>query len=116
MNEIMGTAILLGYNFDVITDLDIGETTVTLNEGEKRNQTYPKSITRFWQAEQEIRPITEDQIASYTQIKVDDLSRIVKIAESASINDETSDYIIFFAHANNHVRDGKYKNHSFLIG
>ena len=114
MNEIMGTAILLGYNFDVITDLDIGETTVTLNEGEKRNQTYPKSITRYWQAEQEISPITEKQIASYTQIKVEDLSRIAKIAESASINAEASDYIIFFAHANNYVRDGKYKK-SFLF-
>ena len=38
----------------------------------------------------------------------------MKIAESASINDETSDYIIFFAHANNYVRDGKYKE-SFLF-
>lgn len=38
----------------------------------------------------------------------------MKIAESASINDETSDYIIFFAHANNYVRDGKYKK-SFLF-
>ena len=46
MNEIIGTAILQGYNFDVITDLDIGETTITKNKGEKRNQTYPRSITR----------------------------------------------------------------------
>ena len=114
MNEIMVTAILLGYNFDVITDLDIGETTVTMSNGEKRNQTYPKSITRYWQAEREINAITENQIASYTQIKVDDLSRVVKIAESASINAETSDYIIFFAHANNYVSEGKYKE-SFLF-
>jgi hypothetical protein len=114
MNEIIGTAILLGYNFDVITDLDIGETTVTKDKGDKRNQTYPKSITRYWQAEGEIGPITEDQIASSTQIKVDELLRIAKLAESASYNAETSDYIIFFAHSSNYVRDGKYKE-SFLF-
>ena len=114
MNEIIGTAILQGYNFDVITDLDIGETTITKNKGEKRNQTYPRSITRHWQAEGEINPITEDQIVSYTQIKVDDLRRMAKIAESASINAETSDYLIFFAHASNYLRDGRYKE-SFLF-
>ena len=114
MNEIIGTAILLGYNFDVITDLDIGETTVTENEGKIRSQIYPKSFTRHWEAEGGIGPITEDQIASCTQIKEDELRRIAKIAESASFNAETSDYIIFFAHSSNYVRDGKYKE-SFLF-
>lgn len=114
MNEIIGVAILQGYNFDVITDLDIGETTVTKNKGEKRHQVYPRSITRNWQAEDEISQITEEEIASYTQIREEDLRLIVKIAESASINSETSDYIVFFAHASNYVRDGKYKE-SFLF-
>lgn len=40
--------------------------------------------------------------------------RIVKTAESASINAETSDYIIFFVHKSNCARDGKYKE-SFLF-
>ena len=114
MNEIIGTAILQGYNLDIVTDLDIGEATVTKDKGETRNQTYPRSITRNWQAENEISPITEEEIASYTQIREEDLRLIAKTAESASINAETSDYIVFFAHASNYVRDGKYKE-SFLF-
>lgn len=114
MNEIIGTANLLGYNFDVITDLDIGETTVTKNKWEIRNHKYLKSFTRYWQLEGEISPITEDQIAFYTQIKEDDFLHLVKIAENVSINAEASDYTIFFAHASNCVRDGKYRE-SFLF-
>lgn len=114
MNEIIGTAILQGYNLDIATDLDIGESTVTKEKGETRSQTYARSITRNWQFEQGMAPITEDMIASYTQVKEEDLRNIVKIAESASINAEISDYLVFFAHANNYVRNGKYKE-SFLF-
>ena len=61
-----------------------------------------------------MNPITEEMIASYIQIKEEDLRNIVRFAESASMNTETSDYIVFFAHASNYVRDGKYKE-SFLF-
>ena len=114
MNEIMGTAILQGYNLDIVTDLDIGEAIVTKEKGETRSQTYARSITRNWQFQQEMTPITEEVIASYTQINEEDLRLVVKNAESASINAETSNYLIFFAHASNYVRDGKYKE-SFLF-
>ena len=114
MNEIIGTAILQGYNIDIVTDLDIGESTVTKDKGETRSQTYSRSIARYWQFEQEMNPITEEMIASYIQIKEEDLRNIVRFAESASMNTETSDYIVFFAHASNYVRDGKYKE-SFLF-
>lgn len=114
MNEIIGIAILQGYNLDIVTDLDIGESTVTKEKGETRSQTYARSITRNWQFEQEMTPITEDMIASYTQLKEEDLRNIVKIAESASIDVEISDYLVFFAHASNYVREGKYKE-SFLF-
>ena len=114
MNEIIGTAILHGYNLDIVTDLDIGESTVTKEKGEMRSQTYARSITRNWQFQQEMSPITEGMIASYTQLNEKDLRRIVEIAESFSIKPETSDYIVFFAHASHYVRDGKYKE-SFLF-
>lgn len=114
MNEIIGTAILQGYNLDIVTDLDIGESIVTREKGETRSQTYARSITRNWQFEQGMAPITEDMIASYTQVQEEDLRNIVKIAENASINAEISDYLLFFAHASNYVRDGKYKE-SFLF-
>ena len=114
MNEIIGTAILQGYNLDIVTGQDIGESTVTKEKGETRSQTYAISITRNWQFQQEMAPITEEMIASYTQLNEMDLRRIVKIAEGASINAETSDYLVFFAQASNYVREGKYKE-SFLF-
>ena len=114
MNEIIGTAILQGYNLDIVTDLDIGEAIVTKEKGESRSQTFAISITRNWQFQQEMTSITEEMIASYTQINEEDLRLLVKNAESASINAETSDYLVFFAHAGNYVRDGKYKE-SFLF-
>ena len=114
MNEIIGTAILQGYNLDIVTDLDIGESTVTKEKVEMRSKTYAISITRNWQFEQWMTPITEDMIASYIQVKEEDMRNIVKIAESASIDVEISDYLVFFAHASNYVRDGKYKE-SFLF-
>ncbi len=114
MNEIIGTAILLGYNFDVITDLDIGETTVTKDKGDKRSQIYPKSITTHWQAVNEDSPITEDSIETYTQITFDEILRLVKTAESASVDDEISNHIVFYAHASQYVKDGKYQE-SFLF-
>jgi hypothetical protein len=114
MNEIIGVAILQGYNLDIITDLDIGEAIVTEEKGEIRWLTSPKSIIRNWQFQQWAAPITEDMIASYTQIGEKDLLNVVKIAESTSINAEISDNLIFFAHASNYFRDGKYKE-SFLF-
>ena len=114
MNEIIGTAILKGYNLDFVTYQDIGECTFTKERGEIRSYTYARSITRNWQFQQQISPITEEIIASYAHIGWEDLLNIVKIAESTSINDETSDYLIFFAHASTYVRDGRYKE-SFLF-
>ena len=114
MNEIIGTAILHGYNLDVVTDLDIGVMTVTKDKGERRGQTYPKSITRYWQARDEIEPITENSIGAYTAISLNEILGIVKTAEDISVNVESSNHIVFYAHASQYVRDGKYQE-SFLF-
>jgi len=114
MNEIIGVAVLQGYNLDTVTDLDIGEATVTKDKGERRNQIYPRSITRYWQFEGEFNPITEDQLASYKQITADELRNIVNTAEKVSVDDEISNHMVFYAYASQYLKDGKYKE-SFLF-
>lgn len=114
MNEIIGTALLFGHSLDVIADVDIGETTVTKDKGESRSYTYPESFTRNWQANGEFSPVTERQISSYTQISVEELTKIVKVAERLSVNDETSNHMVFYAYASHYVRERKFQE-SFLF-
>lgn len=116
MNEIIGVAILQGYNLDAITDLDIGETSLTESKGEIRHIAYPKSISRYQQTESMFRPITEEQIASCTKIGADELLRIVKIAEKASIDSEASVYLIFLRMRAITSGMVNTRNHSFSIG
>ena len=114
MNEIIGTAILLGHNFDIISDADIGETWVTKGKGDMRSLTHPTSVTRSWQADLYMSPISEDTINTYQQITVQDLLTIVKTAENATKDPVNSDFIVFFAHASQYLREGKYKE-AFLF-
>ena len=115
MNEIIGTAILLGHNFDdIISDADIGETWVTKDKGDMTSLTHPTSVTRSWQADLYMSPISEDTINTYQQITVQDLLTIVKTAENATKDPVNSDFIVFFAHASQYLREGKYKE-AFLF-
>ena len=114
MNEIIGTALLIGYSFDIISDADIGETGVTRDEGDMRSQTHPASITRSWQAKLQMDVITEDMINAYKQITVHDLLNILTTAEIATKDTVTSDFIVFFAHASQYIREGRYKE-AFLF-
>jgi hypothetical protein len=114
MNEIIGTANLLGYNFNAISGPDAGETWVTRDKGQTRSQTFPKSITRSWQAELQLGVITEDMINKYQQITKQELLTIVTTAERATKDNVTSDFIVSFAQASQHIRDGKYKE-AFLF-
>lgn len=114
MNEIIGTAILLGYNFDTVSENDLGETTVTKDKGERRSQTFPKSITRYWQAEQEISPVNEIIRHTYSEVSVEEMFHIIETAESAIIDQNTSNLIVFYAYANQHLKNGEYME-SFLF-
>ncbi len=114
MNEIIGTANLLGYNFNAISGPDASETWVTRDKGQTRSQTSPKSITRSWQAELQLGVIAEDMINNYQQITKQELLTIVTTAERATKDNVTSDFIVFFAHASQYIREGKYKE-AFLF-
>ena len=114
MNEIVGTADLLGYNFNAISEQDVGETLVIRDKGQIRRQTSPKSITRSWQAGLPWSVITEDMINTYQQITEQELLTIVTTAEKETKEPVNSDFIIFFAQARNHIREGKYKE-AFLF-
>lgn len=114
MNEIIGTALLLGYGLDATTEIDIGEATVTKEKGESRSYTHPESFTRNWQANGELSAITEEQVSYYSQISLEELTNIVKVAERLSVNDETSNHIVFYAYASHYVRERKFQE-SFLF-
>ena len=95
MNEIIGISNLLGYNFNAISGPDASETWVTRDKGQIRRQTFPKSISRSWQAGLSWNVITEDMINTYQQITEQELLTIVSTAERATKDAVTSDFIVF---------------------
>ncbi len=114
MNEIIGTAILNGYNFEVISERDIAEMTKTEQNGMSMSYSHPLSLNRLLQAQSELTPIKKEVLDTYQQITYEDLKSILQTAELYSNETNISDYVVFFAQSTQYVRDEKY-GESFLF-
>ena len=114
MNEIIGTAILNNYNFEVVSERDLAEMTKTEQNGMSMSYSYPLSLNRLLQAQSELTPIRKEVLDTYQQLTYKDLKSILQTAELYSNEANISDYVVFFAQSTQYVRDEKY-GESFLF-
>lgn len=108
MNEIVGTAILMGYNFDAVRENDVGETTLSIDHRMIRNQVYPTSISRYTQASYEWGGINEEVVKSSTKIGIDQFHKMVKKAEETLQDSESGKLVAFLAQAHAHLSSAEY--------
>lgn len=108
MNEIIGTFIFQGYDFDIVRETDIGEFSVRKKDMQRSHQAYPMSPTRYWQAEHDFGGIDESILESAVKLEPDSAFTTIKESESMTQDPTHSRAIISFAQSKAHQRNSEY--------
>ena len=115
MNEIIGTSILLGYEFDIVREEDVGEATVSTENHELRGLKYPNSLSRNWQVRKDLfGHVEENVLTSSIKIVPEKILEIVGKSEELTSNSDVSRSIVLMARASAHLKNSEFLESAIL--
>lgn len=114
MNEIFGTSLILGYDFDVVRPNDCGIAEASEKQVALRSWQWPMSMSRNWQAGLEYGAVNEQTLKEAIKMPSERVREIISIAEKATKSPDNSNAIVFLGLAKAHHRNGEYTE-SFIM-
>ena len=112
LNEIMATFVLMGFEASAVRELEVGEakidaSTLALTQWGTRAYTLRTQLSASF-------PSTQQTFQYRTEIKKEDLIRVIKQAERICKDPDISDFLSFFLEAHTHLDNSEYSQ-SFIM-